>query len=208
MSARDGMLDAAAEEMIERGYAASSLSSIAARLSLTKGAFAREFPTKGMLAHEIMESLARAIEGEHSAALAAFPGSGTRALARFLFGVDVLVRREPQVAAAISLLSDRALPALESKRSLEAWRGAVGELFERALADGEVVEAVEAADAVGFLAVSKLGATVLEVRRIDPNARERGLSVMRFALRAVGLRDVDAAVDDAIAQLEGLEATA
>src|SRR5699024_8593303 len=52
---RTELLYAAALEIAERGYSGASFSSVAARLGLTKGAFAYHFPTKQALAVALME---------------------------------------------------------------------------------------------------------------------------------------------------------
>lgn len=200
MNAREGMLDAAAQEMLSRGYAGSSLASIAARIELTKGALAREFPTKDLLASEVMRALTRTIMREHSVAAERFPASPARVLVRYLMGVDWSVRHQVQVAAATSLLSDRALPAGMTAEPIEAWREAVRGIVGEAVACGEIPPGVDAKEAARFLSVSNLGAAVLEVRSgTDVGADERVRANLRFALRAVGIPDVDLIVQEAAA---------
>ena len=57
LSSRDDMLIAAALEIVENGYAASSYAAIAARLGLTKGALVRRFPAKKDIALEGVNSI-------------------------------------------------------------------------------------------------------------------------------------------------------
>ena len=198
MNAREGMLDAAAQEMLARGYAGSSLASIAARIELTKGALAREFPTKDLLAREVLRALTRTIMREHQVASARFPESPARALVRYLIGVDWCVRHQVQVASATSLLSDRALPAGMTAEPIEAWRTAVRGIVSDAVERGEIPPEVDAIEAARFLSVSNLGAAVLEVRSgTDEGADQRIRSNLRFALRAVGIGDVDRIVEEA-----------
>ena len=192
------MVEAAAQEMLARGYAGSSLASIAARLELTKGALAREFPTKDLLASEVMRSLTRTIVQEHETATLAYPDSPARALVRYLVSVDWAVRHRDQVAAATSLLSDRALPRGMTAEPIEAWRVAVRGVVAAAVERGEIPPGVDGMEAARFLSVATLGASVLEVRSgTDAGADERVRANLRFSLRALGIGEVDRVVLEA-----------
>src|SRR5690625_1507038 len=75
---RAELLYAAALEISERGYSGASFSSVAARLGLTKGAFAYHFPTKRALAVALMEEFARSFADALSQARQRFPDDDLR----------------------------------------------------------------------------------------------------------------------------------
>ena len=94
-STRKSVLDAAAQEIVERGYAASSLASIAGHLGLTKGALVRKFPAKEDIAWAIIDTLRTVISEEYSRSLEVYPQSGIRAMTRFLLAVGAHATQEP-----------------------------------------------------------------------------------------------------------------
>lgn len=198
MNARDSMIKAAASEMLADGYAGSSLASIAARIDLTKGALSREFPTKDLLAHEVFAAMVTAIQREHALAREAYPDSPSRRLVRFLVGFDDAVRREVEVAAATSLLADRALPAGMTLPPIEAWRSAVGVVVGEAVAAGDIPAHVGVVAAAQFLSVANLGNAVLEARGDVEGALERSRSILRLAMRAIELADLERVLADVL----------
>ncbi|MBK0422200.1 TetR/AcrR family transcriptional regulator [Leucobacter sp. CSA2] len=200
MNARESMIRAAASEMLADGYAGSSLASIAARIDLTKGALAREFPTKDLLAHEVLAAMATAIQREHAIARAEYPDSPARRLVRFLVGFDDSVRREVEVAAATSLLADRVLPAGMTLPPIDAWRAAVGEVVGEAHAAGDIPANVGVAASAQFLSVANLGNAVLEARGDVDGALERSRSILRLAMRAIELVDMERVLADVLGE--------
>src|SRR5699024_3069103 len=111
---RDQILAAAACEITQHGYAASSLSSIASHLGLTKGALVRRFPAKEQLAWGITATLRDAIAQERERSLKMYPRSGIRALLRFLLGIGEQAAVNPQFGAAVVLFFDRSSPGFKN----------------------------------------------------------------------------------------------
>lgn len=59
-STRDSILDAAQEQILEKGYGGTSVDAILSQTGVTKGAFFHHFPTKQDLAYAIIERYAAA----------------------------------------------------------------------------------------------------------------------------------------------------
>ncbi|MGO3678734.1 MAG: TetR family transcriptional regulator, partial [Microbacteriaceae bacterium] len=96
---RQQILEAAAQEFVERGYAAATLSSVAGRLGLTKGALAHHFPTKDELLSGLGEQLSQAIEDSDRVTRAAFPNSGIHAAVAYLVQLSAIAAKNVCVAS-------------------------------------------------------------------------------------------------------------
>lgn len=156
-SARDSMLNAAALEIVEHGYAASSLASIASRLGLTKGALVRRFPVKEEIAWGIIDMLRGVISNEYSRSLAVYPQSGIRSLIRFLLAVGTRAAREPQLAAAVVLFTDRASPGFEVAEVLDDWTQAIHGFLDVARDAGEVDPATDLQELAEYIFITNMG---------------------------------------------------
>lgn len=75
---RKAIICAAAAELLERGYAGSSLSQIAGRLNVTKGALAYHFSTKHKLLEAVAAALQESVRATYGQAMKAFPVSGSQ----------------------------------------------------------------------------------------------------------------------------------
>ncbi|GAA4161039.1 hypothetical protein GCM10022286_18030 [Gryllotalpicola daejeonensis] len=139
---RDEIIRAAAAEFDEVGYAAASLSSIAARLNRTKGAMSYHFSSKGSLAHEVAqyhynqwEKLAPAIHADGFTGLEAMMVLSFVVAARFRD--DVLVR------AGIRLQQDAGLTDVELPPPFVWWIKTTRDLLAEGQRTGQIAAAVD-----------------------------------------------------------------
>lgn len=197
-SARDSMLNAAALEIVEHGYAASSLASIASRLGLTKGALVRRFPVKEEIAWGIIDMLRGVISNEYSRSLAVYPQSGIRSLIRFLLAVGTRAAREPQLAAAVVLFTDRASPGFEVAEVLDDWTQAIHGFLDVARDAGEVDPATDLQELAEYIFITNMGEAIFGLRAHVPERTTRRLRFMRLTLRNAGVTDVDTLVDEVL----------
>lgn len=192
------MLNAAALEIIEHGYAASSLASIASRLGLTKGALVRRFPAKEDIAWGIIGTLRSVISEEHSRSLEIYPRSGIRALIRFLLAVGARAVREPQVAAAVVLFTDRASPGFEVAQVLDDWKQSILGFLAVARDAGEIDTATDLQELAEYIFVTNMGEAIFGSRAHAPERDTPRLRFMRITLRNAGVNDVDMLVDEVL----------
>lgn len=197
-SARDGILNAAALEIVEHGYAASSLASIASRLGLTKGALVRRFPAKEDIAWGIIGTLRDVISTEYSRSLDVYPQSGIRSLIRFLLAVGSRTRSDPQVAAAVVLFTDRASPAYEVAQVLDDWTQAIRGFLNVARDAGEVGPGTDLQELAEYIFITNMGEAIFGARALAPERATRRLRFMRLTLRNAGVTDVDTLVDEVL----------
>lgn len=195
-STRTGMLNAAALEISENGYAASSLASIASRLGLTKGALVRKFPAKEDIAWGIIATLRGVIDCEYSRSLDVYPKSGIRSLIRFLLAVGARAMSDPQVSAAVVLFTDRASPTFEVAQLLDEWTQSIHGLLKVARDVGEVDPETDLQELAEYIFVSNMGEAVFGSRAHVPERATRRLRFMRITLRNAGVADVDALIDE------------
>lgn len=201
MRTRQSILEAAAAEMMQHGYAASSLSSIALRMSLTKGALARQFPTKDELARAVMDDLKTTILAQRELSLAAYPDSGIRATVHFLLTLGRKPDEDTLMAAGIVLLTDRTSPTFGDAGTLAVWNESLGTFFEMAKRDGELLSEASANDLAEYTLVTYIGEVVFAAGAHSPAAQAEPLHFLRFTLRAAGVRHIDAVIDEVSASL-------
>lgn len=125
------LLTAASEEMVERGYSAASLSRIAARLGLTKGALGHHFPTKQDIAIAVFDRANEIADQAAGNARLLFPDSPLRGCIAYFAGIAQAGWVDPVATASLILYQDRSVPveiAMRSfTRSREIIQGFLGE---------------------------------------------------------------------------------
>lgn len=134
---RAGILQVAAEEFEAHGYVGASLSDIAERLGLTKGALYFHYPSKGDIARAIVadyfnswEPLVKAAEGR---------GNGPLEAIRWLTGqVAVAYRDDIHIRAAVRLVRDRAAIDVELPTPFVDWIRTSRYFLDKAQALGEI----------------------------------------------------------------------
>jgi AcrR family transcriptional regulator len=200
MRTQESILEAAAAEMLQHGYAASSLSAIASRLGLTKGALVRRFPTKEALAHALVENLRADVVSQHERSAQTYPDSGIRAMIDFLWELGTASEAKPLVSAAAVLITDRTSPTFAMTEVLSVWRAALVAFFEQARQVGELPEQSSALQLAEYTVVTSIGEAALSSHVYSSAARSEPLHFLRFTLRAAGVIDVDRQIDEVLAR--------
>ncbi len=201
MSTRDRILEAAAAEMMQHGYAASSLTSIAQRMGLTKGALTRQFPTKEDLARAVVDDLETVVVSQRESSLEAYPGSGIRAAVHFLLTIGRRSREDPLVTAAAVLLTDRTSPTFAAAGMIAVWKGSFATFFELAKQVGELPEDTAVSDLAEYAFITTVGEAAFAARAYSPAARAEPLHFFRFTMTAAGVAEIDAIVDEVSADV-------
>ncbi|MBW1639513.1 TetR/AcrR family transcriptional regulator [Microbacterium resistens] len=197
---RARLLSAAAEEFLERGYAAASLSRIAERIGLTKGAFSHHFPTKDTLIDAMMSHVVTHAPEIVRAAEEAFPESPVRACVAVMGGTAAAAHRDPVVAAAMLLFQDLSVDS----RRVAPMRRTMAEMLEGRLRGAVEREGYTLTmpidDAVQYLVIVLEG--FLPASRFPDTFRPRHEPLfVRAALAGIGIGDAEAVVRDALTHL-------
>jgi len=128
---RDQILHAAAAEFDEVGYAAASLSSIAARLGRTKGAMSYHFSSKASLAQEVAanqyEQWGHVLERVRADGY-----DGIEALVLLAFVVAARFRDDVVVRAGIRLQQDAGLHGVDLPTPFVGWNDLTKRLLDSA----------------------------------------------------------------------------
>lgn len=193
---REQMLAAAACEIVQHGYAASSLSSIASHLGLTKGALVRQFPTKEDLAWGIIATLRDAIGQDRAQSLALHPRSGVRALLRFLLVIGERTAMDPRFGAAVVLFFDRSSPGFKNADLFSDWKGSLESFLKVAQREGEIYPTEDLQELAEYIFVTNLGEAVFVARAWAPFQSGRKLRFTGRALRGAGVQHIDELIDE------------
>ncbi|WP_147916194.1 TetR/AcrR family transcriptional regulator [Ruania zhangjianzhongii] len=197
---RQAILEAAAHEVLEHGYAGASLSSIAGRLGLTKGALAYHFPTKDRIITALLERFQSVLAESDNAAAEVFGDSPSRACVALVVNVGHAAGTDIVTTAAMSLFSDPSV-------SRDGLIGAMTDWVDRVLAHLQAMVAeegytfgVDLHDAAEFF-IATLGGTWMTARYFPRTAARPRLQFTQLALEAIGLPPAvtDAVVADVLA---------
>ncbi|GAA2241910.1 ScbR family autoregulator-binding transcription factor [Rarobacter faecitabidus] len=104
------LLTAAAEVLADEGYAATSLSTVAARIGLTKGAFAYHFPTKGTISEALRDEFLATVDGIEARSREVFPDKPAQAFLLYLAGIGSTLVSDPVFRGASALSFDLSAP--------------------------------------------------------------------------------------------------
>ena len=122
-SKRRALIKAAAEDIVERGYANSTLASTAARIGLTKGAFAYHFPTKADLVAALSEIAGEQVAEADAVATLLYPEGGLKEYLVYDRLTGERFVTDPVMQAMNVMLFDPTTPS-EIVERLDAWRRA------------------------------------------------------------------------------------
>lgn len=187
---RAELLFAAALEIAERGYSGASFSSVAARLGLTKGAFAYHFPTKRALAVALMEEFGNAFAQAVEHASEHYPGEDLHTALYALRAIEHKADSDPIVAAAFILMLDPQPPVDEIHEKFGWWISTFKRFLSNAVDSGQVDLSVPLDDAAEFLVISLLGLTSLSHRTLArPGEKDR--MHLRLLFTALGVKDTE-----------------
>lgn len=155
---------------MENGYANSSLSSTAARIGLTKGAFAYHFPTKADLVAAMAQIADEHVAEADAVAGLLYPGGGLREYLVYDRITGESFTTDPVVRAMNVMLFDPTAPAALVDEVVSDRAGRFRRYLVAARELGELDLDAERVDAtVDFLVMLSLGAGFLIGRqRMDP----------------------------------------
>ncbi|MFC4244736.1 ScbR family autoregulator-binding transcription factor [Gryllotalpicola reticulitermitis] len=186
---RDAFIQAAAAEFDKAGYAAASLSTIAARVGKTKGAMRYHFASKAALARAVIETQYAQWE-DVLAAVRAGGYNGIDALIVLAFVVAARFRDDVLVRAALSLLGDPGLQGVELPTPFVGWIDMTTRLLAEAGSLGELDSVLDAEAAAEVLVEVFAGAQ--DAARRLTNMQDLELRVWRYwllCLPGLGIHD-------------------
>lgn len=177
--------------MLRTGYGAASLSAVAGRLGVTKGALTYQFPTKQALVAALVDHFESVLAHTQDRLDALGPVSATDRFVATLLLVGSQIRDDELTGAATSLLADRAAPRQEMQRLLELWtRWLEPKLTSAGLGRST---ASGAADLALFIAAVLVGSAEVEQWTTD-RAGEEDYRFLRLVLAAAGVDAPEAAL--------------
>lgn len=197
---RRAIAEAAAHEFLLNGYAGTSLSAVAERLGLTKGALAYHFPTKADFASHFVRAVRAATAQADTYAKSEYPTCGVRRLLLHFMVMGSWRATVPCFAAGMALFTDSASPTFEADQVIQDWLTLSVEALETAPKSDRSPSTLEAAE---IFLVTNLGATLLgrHVRLNMPGTQK--LRFVRAGLTAAGVSHVDQHADDVLGKHDG-----
>lgn len=197
-STKRAIARAAALEFLEQGFSAASLSSIAQRLGLTKGALVYHFPEKAAFATHFIELVNDANRLAEEFACAEYPHSGSRKLLLQFLQVRTWREMHPEFAAGVALTIDGGSPTSSAADVLRSWLRSATEAFQQCAEAGQLDPAVTPLEAAEMFVVTNLGATFFGdfVRLNAPGTQQ--LRFVRLALLSLGFADAHEQADEVI----------
>lgn len=196
---RAELLLAAALEIRERGYSGASFSSVAARLGLTKGAFAYHFPTKRDIAVALMDEFSNAFTRAIEHSREKFPKNNLKTAMSALIEIELEAENDPVVSAAFTLMLDPQPPVDDIHEKFLWWIEIFKEFIQNAVEADEVDLPVPLDDAAEFLIVSLLGLTTLSRRTLGNRGVKESMH-LQLLFTAIGVRDIDEFLGDTLPQ--------
>lgn len=195
------MVLAAAAELLEHGYAGSSLARIAGRIDLTKGALAYHFPTKVSLLGAVIGHLQGALEASHAEAMAVFPQRGSRVCVAQMAMFGYTISTDAVAAAAVSLFADPSAPEGVMAPILIDWHRMISGCFEESIEVEGVRLVVPTPQAAEFFIASMAG-SILTARFLPEISVDRDrLKFTELTLQTLGFPDAAQIVADVLAAL-------
>ncbi len=149
---------AAARQFLTRGYAGTSLSSIAEQLGLTKGAFAFHFRTKADFAEHFREITNSGAAQAEAYSEEAYPDQGVQRLVLFFLVLSSWQLTEPRFAAGLALFTDKAAPNYQDPELMGRWSRLAERAFVVADQQGIRDPHVTPVEAANFFLAATLGA--------------------------------------------------
>lgn len=191
---RERLLRAAAAEIRLHGYAGASLSSIAARLGMTKGSLAYHFPSKRDVAAALFASMEHT-NAELRAGVTDDGLRGIRALLALLARTTLRGRTDPVFTAGTSLIVTSGALPLEVPAVFDDLIASYAASLDEARIDGEIAAGVDVGQAAEDILASMVGSWIVRARtpdRIDTPP----LRVAHAVLHSIGVVDSENVLRD------------
>lgn len=187
---RERLLRAAAAEIRLHGYAGATLSSIAARLGMTKGSLAYHFPSK----RDVASALFAYVEHTHADLRTGVHDDGLRgirALLALLARTTVRGRTDPVFAAGNALIVTPGVLPLEVPAVLDDLIASYAACLDDASANGEIASSVDVDGTAEDILAGMVGSWIVRMRtseRLDSPP----MRLTHALLRAIGVCDSEA----------------
>jgi AcrR family transcriptional regulator len=168
-STRAQLLDAARRLFADQGFAATSITQVAAAAQLSTGALYHHWSTK----QEILAAVVSGLHHELAVEIAGCVPAGVSPLARFEYAALVFLRRcgERDVGRILLVDGPAILGEVWAELDQRWWLGPTEEVFRQAIDEGELVAADPRLLATALLgSLTALGRTI--TLRPDPDATE------------------------------------
>ncbi len=192
---RDRLLAAAAQEILETGFAGASLANIAARIGYTKGSLGYHFPTKETILDGLLERLALTDSRAARRAQLAFPDQPSRALVAHIGAYSFLSSVDHATAAASVMAYDRSIPHSYGRASFTIWQDRLRSYLE-AVQEKETYQlTISPTEGARRIMAATTGDHVTSRFCDDFGPRPR-LGQLRPALFSLGFTDIDQIIDD------------
>nr|WP_209706649.1 TetR/AcrR family transcriptional regulator [Leucobacter exalbidus] len=196
--------DAAAHEFIARSYAGASLSAIAKRLGLTKGALTYHFRTKEDFATYFLAVSRAATSQADAFSRAEYPDSGSHRLLLYFMLMTHWRTQSLQHAAGMSLFGDKSSPIMGSELLIQEWLRLSQDAFEVCDAQHKLDPHISPLDAAEMLLLTSLGRSLFSRYARNNPPETRPLRFLRMSLAAAGIPDVEAHADEVLTRYAGL----
>jgi TetR/AcrR family transcriptional regulator, transcriptional repressor for nem operon len=159
---RERLLQAAFEEIYQRGFQAASLETILARAGVTKGALYHHFPDKAALGAAVVNQVVHRLllQRWSVGSLANAAGDPLTALQNIIRHRSAeLTSREVQLGCPLNNLAQEMSPLDQRfrrliNRTFETWRSSVEQALQRGKAQGAVRQDVDASKMASFVVAS------------------------------------------------------
>ncbi|CAK7287906.1 MULTISPECIES: TetR/AcrR family transcriptional regulator [Streptomyces] len=158
------VLNAAAQEFAQHGYAEANLQRIAERTGMTKGALYGHFPSKRALATALVDHLEAATDHLLGGACAEC-GPPLDRLRSLLLALAVRIRRDVRVRAALRLVTETARGTAKPPRLMDGVHERALELVLRAQQAGQVDPALPPEPVADLVVVVLFGAHCTDYTR-------------------------------------------
>lgn len=123
-------------------------------------------------------------------------------MAHFFLSMGGYAAREPQIAAAVVLFTDRASPAFEVADVLDDWMQVLHRFLEVADSEGELGADIDLLELAEYIFITNLGEAIFGSRAYAPIRATPRMRILRVTLRNAGVRDVDAVLDEVLNNFE------
>ncbi|MCI2957569.1 TetR/AcrR family transcriptional regulator [Agromyces atrinae] len=191
------LLDAASLEILERGYSASTLASIAARLGMTKGAYAYHYPSKRAIAVALIDHQIALLSLSNEQARATYEGGGLRGLIDVILMIGENNAVDPIYAAASTVGVDPVALDLALPDTFPFWRDIVESYLVEGIALGEVDPSTNPTEAAGDFLTTMIGLAFVQ-RRKHRSFGSQPLRFLAVSLRLAGALAPEPLIDEVV----------
>ncbi|UCR87850.1 TetR/AcrR family transcriptional regulator [Mycetocola spongiae] len=190
--------EAAAQEFLQHGFAGASLSSIAERIGLTKGALTYHFSAKADFSAHFLELVRSATAQANEFSKAQYPACGVRRLVLYFFVTTSWQLSEPSYAAGLAQLLDQGAPAFESRHPIQDWYRLTVESLQASAEFEPERHGLTPIEAAELFFAMNLGANLFGSYIPQEEGEWRPMRLIRLALTAIGVEHADVIIAEVV----------